>query len=56
MTFTPTNNQGAFVWATDSGTTTTPPHCYLVRPTSADSVQGSINIIVDGEWKYTNTE
>ena len=56
MTFTPTNNQGAFVWATDSGTTTTPPHCYLVRPTSSDSVQGWINIIVDGEWEYTNTE
>jgi len=51
MTFVTTNNLGAQVWLTNSGTTTTPPNCCLTCPTSQTGVKGTVNITAEGRWK-----
>ena len=51
VNFMSTNNASAMVWLIDAGTTTTPPSCYLVRPTSSTSVKGYLSITVEGYWK-----
>ena len=51
VNFMTTNNMGAMVWIINSGTTTTPPSCYLVRPTSSTNVEGYLSITVEGYWK-----
>lgn len=51
VNFMSTNNTSAMVWLVDAGTTTTPPSCYLVRPTSSTSVKGYLSITVEGYWK-----
>lgn len=51
VNFMSSNNLGAMVWLADAGTTTIPPHCYLVRPTSSTGVEGYLSITVEGYWK-----
>ena len=51
INFLSTNNSSAMVWIVSSGTTTRPPTCYLVRPTSSTDVQGYLSITVEGYWK-----
>ena len=44
------NGTGAIVWLNDEGTKSTPPTCYLLRPTSSSGVTGSINLLIEGEY------
>jgi hypothetical protein len=44
------NGTGGLVWLNDQGTTSTPPTCYLIRPTSSSGITGAINIQVEGTY------
>lgn len=50
MQFVTTNNNGALVWLTSSGSLNDPPYCYLIRPTSATGVTGAIHVRVEGTF------
>lgn len=41
---------GALVWLNDEGTKSTPPTCYLIRPTSSAGITGKINIRAEGRY------
>ena len=49
--FVPSNSTGAIVWIYDSGSTTTPPACYLIRTASTSSIWGYVNVVAEGYWK-----
>ncbi len=48
--FSTSGGTGALVWLTGAGSTTATPTLYLIRPTSATSVSGTLNIHVRGKW------
>ena len=49
--FVTSNSAGAIVWIYDSGSTTTPPACYLIRTASTSSIWGYVNVVAEGYWK-----
>lgn len=49
--FVTSNSTGSIVWIYDSGSTTTPPACYLIRTASTSSIWGYVNVVAEGYWK-----
>lgn len=49
--YVPSNSTGAMMWIYHSGTTTTPPPCYLIRTVSTEAYWGYVNITAHGYWK-----
>lgn len=50
MQYATSNGTGGLVWLNDEGTKSTPPTCYLIRPTSSTGITGTIEIRVEGDY------
>jgi len=50
MQYATSNGTGGMMWLTTQGTRTAPADFYIIRPTSATGVTGSVNVQVEGVW------